>query len=223
MEHTLQEKSLRQNRLVFIIVLFISFISSNFISAQNKKFELQYQSGLFFDLKKLDEQLNEFSPDMSSGTLDTYNLNEDLSFRLKITYKLSKNIEIDFIRSKNNLKGNNYNEIYYSKFDENGIIFNYILGQTKSLKLCINYGYSKINYSSERFLIYGSDFPHSSHYDETTANHYGVKTKYYLRDNFFLTFNYSIYNLKSDGIDGWDYNSGSYDLTFRSLGVGTTF
>jgi len=220
MEHTLQKKSLRQNKLVFIIVVFISFIFSNFISAQNKKIELQYQSGYFFDILELGEQLNEFSPDMSSGS---FNLNEDLSSRIKLTYKLSENIEIDLIVSENNLKGSNFNEIYYSKFNENGIIFNYLLGQIKSFQFYLNYGFSKINFSSERFLINGSDIPHSSHHDETFANHYGVKAKYNLNDNFFLTFNYSIYNLQSDGIDGWDYNSGSYDLTYRSLGVGTTF
>lgn len=140
-----------------------------------------------------------------------------------MTYKLSNNIEIDFIRSKNNLKGNNNNEIYYSNFDETGVVFNYLLAQTKSLQTYLNYGYSKINFGSERFLINGSDISHSSHYDKTTANHYGLKTKYYLNDGFFLIFNYSIYNLKSDGIDGWDYNSGSYDLTFRSLGIGRAF
>ena len=220
MGHITLEKSLKQNRLVFIIVVFISLVFSNFVFAQNNKIEVQYQSGYFFDIKKLGEQLNEFSPDMSSGS---FNLNEDLSKRIKLTYKISNNIEIDFIRSKNNLKGKNNNEIYYSNFDETGLVFNYLMGQTKSLQAYLNYGYSKINYSSERFLLNGSDVSHCSHSDKTTANHYGIKTKYNLRDGFFLIFDYSIYKLKSDGIDGWDYNSGSYDLTFRSLGIGIAF
>ena len=183
--------------------------------AQNK-LNAEYQIGYFVDQFD-DDGLNIFSPDLNStgGYGD-----KEMSSRILLNYRLSDKVNFDFIYGDGFAEGQNDVESYNTNFTEMGVIANVEVYTRDKYTLYVNAGYSTIDFNAERYLVSGSEVPHSVVSDNAEVTTYGAKLKYSTEGCMYLTLSFNVYDIDNDGFDGWDNGTESELLLFRGFGIG---
>lgn len=196
-------------------LFFFIFLIPIFGFSQNNNFSLEIQKGVFEDVLQTDFDINSFSSDMSSSSVDY----DDNSTRLSIYYSLKDRMQLAVFYGQNFSKGENSVEFYETTFDEYGIILEYDFFETNGITLFANLFASNIEFSSSRYFIGFDEFAISSVDDQTNTFGYGAGIKYKLSDKISLLYSQNFYDINHDGFDGWDYDSGIDKLIYRSLSV----
>ena len=198
-------------RLLFIAVV----VFSTELIAQNK-LNAEYQIGYFIDQFD-DDGLNIFSPDLS--TTGGYG-DKEMSSRILLNYRFSDKVNFDFIYGDGFSEGRNNIETYNTSFTEMGVIANVEIYNRNKYTFYVNAGFSKIDFDAERYLVSGSEVPHSIVDDNADVTVYGAKLKYSTDGPIYLTLSFNVYDVNHDGFDGWDNGTDSELLLFRGVGIG---
>lgn len=198
------------------VLIFLALVAFGTALVAQNKLNAEYQIGYFVDQFD-DDGLNIFSPDLNStgGYGD-----KEMSSRILLNYRLSDKVNFDFIYGDGFAEGQNDVESYNNNFTEMGVIANVEVYTRDKYTLYVNAGYSTIDFNAERYLVSGSEVPHSVVSDNAEVTTYGAKLKYSTEGCMYLTLSFNVYDIDNDGFDGWDNGTESELLLFRGFGIG---
>lgn len=202
---------------IIIVLTFLPvFVFSQIDHQKGIVFGLNY--GFAQDISYTAEDINEFSPDMSSEILES-----DRGYQLSIGYKYN---DITFganFRSCN-IKGENTIEYHQSKFRERNLFAEYDIIKKDRYILFLTGSFGNINYESKRYLIYDdTELTINSPSGDASKYNFGGGIKMILTDYLLLTASTTMDVVDDDGFDGWDYGTNIDKFSYHSVGLTVLF
>ena len=202
---------------IIIVLTFLPvFVFSQIDDQKGIVFGLNY--GFAQDISYTEEDINEFSPDMSSEILGS-----DRGYQISIGYKVN---DITFgINFRNcNITGENTIEYHESKFRERNLFAEYDIVKKDSYILFLTGSFGSVNYDSKRYLIHDdTELPINSPSGDASKYNFGGGIKILLTDYLLLTASTTMDVVDDDGFDGWDYGTNIDKFSYHSVGLRILF
>ena len=202
---------------IIIVLTFLPLFVVSQIEDQNS-FIFGINYGFTQDISYTEEDINEFSPDMSSEILES-----DRGYQLSIGYKFS-NITLGINFRNCNISGENTIEYHQSKFRERNLFAEYDILKRNKYILFLTGSFGNINYESKRYLIHDdTELPTNSPSGDASKYNFGGGMKILLTDYLLLTASTTIDVVDDDGFDGWDYGTNIDKFSYHSVGLRILF
>ena len=202
---------------IIIVFTFLPvFVFSQIDDQKGFIFGLNY--GFAQDISYTSEDVNEFSPDMSSEIFGS-----DKGYQLSIGYTFS-DITFGIKFGKSNITGENTIEYHQSKFRERNLFAEYDILKRNKYILFLTGSFGSINYDSKRYLIYDdTEIPTNSPSGDASKYNFGGGIKILLTDYLLLTASTTMDVVDDDGFDGWDYGTNIDKFSYHSVGLRILF
>jgi hypothetical protein len=199
-------------------ILFAILVLPSLLFGQQKgDYFLQFNYGLVYDEYVPDMDINEWSPDLQSefNGRDDVKEGSQYSFGYHISKKFS--LAINYMDAE--ISGSNSIESYDGKFTEKNVVANFDVLEVNNFIFFTIGSYGKVDWLATRSLI-SDDFEIAFSENKGQADKYGygggIKYKF---DDVVISLNILRNEIQHDGFDGWDYETGSDQYLYKSVGV----
>lgn len=204
-------------RLLLIIILSPLL---TFSQLKDSLLFLDFGIGFTSDLNYPNEDVNSFSPDMSSSFSHQTTLKKGVEFN--VGYQIREKWAMGFGLMISEIYGYNNIEYYNGKFNEKKLFIQYDIFNVKNVDLFSMLSTALVKYEAERFLVSDNtklliNSPNGKTFK--IGLDLGFKIKF--KSDINMLIKHSVNKVNDDGFDGWDYGTDIdlYSFTSATLRV----